>query len=91
MKKRIITLTLIVALSATTTAFAAPIPRESAPLNATEQQIQITENLIGDILDEVQTGKLGYTLAAGYANTRIRKAVMSFLIKTYDFQILQTQ
>ena len=35
MKKKIITLTLISALSATaTTAFAAPIPRESAPLNA---------------------------------------------------------
>ena len=78
MKKKIITLTLIAALSATaTTAFAAPIPRESAPLNATEAQIQITENIVGDILDEVQTGKLGYTLAAGYANTKIRKAVMA--------------
>ena len=70
MKKKIITLTLIAALSATaTTAFAAPIPREA--------QIQITENIVGDILDEVQTGKLGYTLAAGYANTKIRKAVMA--------------
>lgn len=79
MKKKIITLTLIAALSAsmTTAAFAATIPRESAPLNATEQQIQITENIISDILDEVQSGKLGYTLAAGYANTRIRKAVMA--------------
>lgn len=77
MKKKIITLTLIAVLSATTTAYAALIPRESAPLNATEQQIQITENLISDILDEVQSGKLGYTLAAGYANTRIRKAVMA--------------
>ena len=46
-------------------------------LNATEHQIQITENLIGDILDEVESGNLGYTLAAGYANTRIRKAVMA--------------
>ena len=72
MKKKIITLTLIAALSASTTAFAAPVPRESAPLNATEAQIQITENIIGDILDEVQTGNLGYTLAAGYANTKIR-------------------
>ncbi len=77
MKQKLITLTLIVALSATTTAFAAEIPRESAPLNATKQQIQIVENLISDILDEVQTGNLGYTLAAGYANTRIRKAVMA--------------
>lgn len=78
MKKKIITLTLIAALSASvTTAFAAPIPRESAPLNATETQIQITENIIGDILDEVQAGNLGYTLAAGYANTKIRKAVIA--------------
>ncbi len=51
MKKQIIILTLIAALSASTTAFAAEIPRESAPLNSTEQQIQIVENLIGDILD----------------------------------------
>ncbi len=76
MKKKLITLTLIAVLSATT-AFAAPIPRESTPLNATEAQIQITENLISDILDEVQSSNLGYTLAAGYANTRIRKAVMA--------------
>lgn len=56
---------------------AAGIPRESTPLNSTEQQIQIVENLIGDILDEVQADKLGYGLAAGYANTRIRKAVIA--------------
>lgn len=76
MKKQIITLAITAALATTNiSAFAAEIPRESAPLNATEQQIQITENLISDILDEVQTGKLGYTLATGYANIRIRKAV----------------
>lgn len=77
MKKRIIILTLIAALSAGTTAFAVGIPRERTPLNSTEEQVCIVENLIGDILDEVQAGKLGYTLAAGYANTRIRKAVMA--------------
>ena len=78
MKKRIITLAIMAALALSNmSAYAAEIPRESAPLNATEQQIQITENLISDILDEVQSGKLGYTLAAGYANTRIRKAVMA--------------
>ncbi len=77
MKKRIVTLAIAAALVATNiSAYAAEIPRECAPLNATEQQIQIVENLIGDILDEVQDGNLGYTLAAGYANTRIRKAVI---------------
>lgn len=78
MKKQIITLAIALALATTNiSAYAAEIPREIAPLNATEAQIQITENLISDILDEVQTGNLGYTLAAGYANTRIRKAVMA--------------
>ena len=59
------------------TANAAVIPRETLPLNATENQAQIVENLIGDILDEVQMDKLGYALAAGYANTRIRKAIIA--------------
>ncbi len=60
-----------------TVANAASIPRETTPLNATEEQTQIVENLIGDILDEVQADRLGYGLAAGYANTRIRKAVIA--------------
>lgn len=78
MKKRIITLALTAALAVSNMSVcAAEIPRESTPLDATENQIQITENLISDILDDVQTGNLGYTLAAGYANTRIRKAVMA--------------
>ena len=34
---------------------AAPVPRESAPCNATEEKIVVAENLIGSILDEVQT------------------------------------
>lgn len=59
------------------TANAANIPKETLPLNATDSQAQIVENLIGDILDEVQAGRLGYGLAAGYANTRIRKAVIA--------------
>ena len=56
---------------------AAGVPRETMPLNATESQAQIVENLIGDILDEVRADRLGYALAAGCANTRIRKAVIA--------------
>lgn len=67
---------------------AASIPRETLPLNATEEQAQIVENLIGDILDEVQTNKLGYGLAAGYANTRIRKAVISHQTNGNGYGIL---
>ena len=77
MKKRTITLAITAALTTNFSAYAAEIPRESTPLNSTEAQIQITENLISDILDDVQAGNLGYTLAAGYANTRIRKAVIA--------------
>lgn len=69
-------ITAILMLSSVT-ANAANIPRETTPLNATEEQIQIVENLIGDILDEVQADRLGYGLSAGYANTRIRKAVIA--------------
>ena len=34
--------------------FAADIPVESYPDNATEESVAITQNLIGGILDEVQ-------------------------------------
>lgn len=67
----------ITAMLTLSTVQAAEIPRESAPLNATEEQIVIVENLICDILDEVAAGKLGYTEAAGAANTRVRKAVVA--------------
>ena len=89
MKKRIITLAIAAALIVSNiSAYAAEIPRESAPLNATENQIQIVENLINDVLDEVQSGKLGYTLAAGYANTRIRKAVIAGETSGHGYGIL---
>ena len=51
----------ITAMLALSTVQAAEIPRESAPLNATEEQIVIVENLIGDILDEVALGPVSYT------------------------------
>lgn len=75
--KNFIAIILSITTITSTTAFATVIPKETAPLNATEKQICIAENLIGDILDEVQAGNLGYALAAGYANTRIRKAVIA--------------
>ena len=85
MKKKIFTLILTVALTTmSTTTFATEIPRESTPLNATEKQTQIVENLIGDILDDVQTGNLGYTLAAGYANTKIRNYRRNKWIRIWD-------
>ena len=77
MKKSIISMMLVSAATLSTTAFAADKPRETAPQNATEEQIVIVENIIGDILDEVAAGNLGFTEAAGYANARVRKAVIA--------------
>lgn len=77
MKKITIYIITAILILSNTVANAENIPRETLPLNATEEQKQIVENLIGDILDEVQADRLGYGLAAGYANTRIRKAVIA--------------
>lgn len=86
--KKFIALVLIAALSASsTTAFAAPIPRESAPIEATEDQIQITENIIGDILDEI-ANEAGYGMANARANNLIRKAVISNQTNGYGYGIL---
>ena len=78
----------ITAMLMISSAQAAEIPRKSAPLNATEEQIVIVENLIGDILDQVATGNLGYTEAAGAANTRVRKAVIAGETNGHGYGIL---
>ena len=75
--KTIITLA-VSALSVSMSAVvsAAEIPRATAPLNATEEQILIVENIIGDILDEVQNG-LGYAEPENKAEPRVYKAVIT--------------
>lgn len=86
MKKTILTLMLIAMMNIT--ANAAEIPRESAPQNATEEAVVIVENIIGDILDVVATEDLGYTEACGYANTRVRKAVIAGETNGYGYTLL---
>ena len=49
----------------TTTTYAAEVPRESAPCNATNEAIIVVESFIGDVLTEVQNGM-------GYANARAK-------------------
>ena len=56
----------LVSIFATTT-YAAEVPRESAPCNATNEAIVIVESFIGDILTEVQNG-LGYADARAKSN-----------------------
>ena len=43
-------------LTSIVTVNAAPVPRESAPCNATEHQITVAESFIGVVLDEVKNG-----------------------------------
>ena len=63
--KAIIILTLVSIF--TTTTYAAEVPRESAPCNATNEAIVVVESFIGDILTEVQNG-LGYADARAKSN-----------------------
>lgn len=67
---------LTLALSVTATAYAAEIPIESYPENATEESAAAAEKLIGGILDEVQNG-LGFGEAWGKANREIHNAVLA--------------
>ena len=85
---KIFTTAAITAMLTVSTAQAAEIPRESVPLNATEEQVVIVENIIGDILDEVAAGNMGYTEAAGKANTRVRKAVVAGETNGHGYGIL---
>ena len=57
---------ILISIFATTT-YAAEVPRESAPCNATNEAIVIVESFIGDILTEVQNG-LGYADARAKSN-----------------------
>lgn len=63
--KAIIILTLVSIF--TTTTYAAEVPRESAPCNASNEAIVFVESCIGDILTEVQNG-LGYSYARAKSN-----------------------
>ena len=63
--KAIIILTMVSIF--TTTTYAAEVPRESVPCNATNEAIIVAESFIGDILTEVQNG-LGYADARGKSN-----------------------
>ena len=60
----------------TTTTYAAEVPRESAPCNATEKAIITAEGLIGDVLTEVQNG-LGYADARAKSNRIIFGAFLN--------------
>ncbi len=66
MKKAIITITIAMFIGSTSVN-AAPVPRESLPCNATEEQIVVTERLVGHIFNEVIAG-IGYADARAKSN-----------------------
>lgn len=67
--------------------YAAEIPRESASLIVTDEQLLITEELIADVLEEVQNG-MGYGEARAKANNTLRTAVINNKTNGYGFGVL---
>ncbi len=67
MKKLFIMLIAISILASAVTVNAAPVPRESAPCNATEHQITVAESFIGVVLDKVKNG-MGFADAKAKSN-----------------------
>ena len=63
---------------------AAEVPRESLPCNATEEQIIVTERLVGHIFDEVING-MGYSDAKAKSNVIIFNAWLNNQTSGYAF------
>ena len=72
---KIMLLSITAIIVMTQSVFAADIPIESYPDNATDESVAITQNLIGGILDEVKNG-LGYQPAWCKANNAVFAAVL---------------
>lgn len=66
------------------TVHATEVPRESLPCNATEEQIIVTERLVGHIFDEVING-LGYSDARAKSNVIIFNAWLNNQTSGYAF------
>ena len=83
--KRIITIiTVFISLSSAFSVPAAEAPRESLPCNATEEQIIITERLVGHIFDDVING-MGYSDARAESNAIIFNAWLNNQTNGYAF------
>ena len=80
--KAIIILTLVSIF--TTTTYAAEVPREAVPCNATNEAIIVAESFIGDILTEVQNG-LGYADARAKSNRIFFNAWLNGQTKGYSY------
>lgn len=85
MKKSIISIMSIVSIFISSfNVSAAEVPRESLPCNATEEQMIVTERLVGHIFDEVING-LGYSDARAKSNVIIFNAWLNHQTSGYAY------
>ncbi len=84
MKRIMAIITVIISLSSVFSVQAAEVPRESLPCNATEEQIIVTERLVGHIFDEVING-MGYSDARAKSNVIIFNAWLNKQTDGYAF------
>ena len=84
MRKIFIFLIAISIMASTFSVNAATVPRESAPCNATEHQIAVTEGFVSEVLDEVKNG-LGYAEARAKTNRIIFNAFLSGQTNGYSY------
>lgn len=84
MKKISIFLIAVSIIASAVTVNAAPVPRESAPSNATEHQIIVAESFIGGILDEVKNG-MGYADARAKTNNILFNAWLNGQTSGYSY------
>ncbi len=82
-----IIVTLLLAGTVSQAAFAAEIPIESAPRNATQESIAIVEELIADELAEIENGG-GFQTAWAKASCDIREAVINGETNGYGYALL---
>lgn len=82
-----IIVTMLLAGTVSQTAFAAEIPIESAPCNATQESIAIVEELIADELAEIENGG-GFQTAWAKASGDIRNAVINQETNGYGYGLL---
>ncbi len=85
--KKLIISIILTSITMGMTAYAAEVPRESAPIRAPQEAVVITEKLVGGVLDEVVNG-LGYGDAKNKTNSIIFNAVVSGQTNGYGYGIL---
>ena len=88
MKRKIALAIFTAMLIGTSPVMAENVEYESETIYENVNADEFVRNIISDIVDEAEVGNIGYTLAAGYANARIRKAVIAGESDGYGYGVL---